>query len=261
MVDNTTALSAQFTCFKIARRKRGDMKRALVIAVMLTLAVNFAPRDEAQERPKQDARNSQKTIQATASNAENDKQKTTKTEGCAYQSPKGYETAQWILVIVGIITCLVIGWQSISTARATKAMKGSLKLQRLALYQWVVVRRWEAHRRADGANNMSVSFDIVNATKLPLTLERVETSSNEKTVVSDGRTSITPHSRHRIYAVFSYAEEITIQVTIKFIDAAGDAVVQTTRGMLLCNGSATKFYSRGEDSFSLEAKSIKDQHT
>ena len=48
-------------------------------------------------------------------------------------------------------------------------MKGSLKLQRLAFYQWVIIRMG-GPQNADGNNNVSVSFDIVNATNLPLTL-------------------------------------------------------------------------------------------
>lgn len=37
--------------------------------------------------------------------------------------PHWYESPEWMLVIVGIVTCLVIGWQSIATSSAARATK------------------------------------------------------------------------------------------------------------------------------------------
>lgn len=49
------------------------------------------------------------------------------------ESPHWYASPEWLLVIVGIATCVVIGWQSIATSQAARAAEDSAKAARDAI--------------------------------------------------------------------------------------------------------------------------------
>jgi hypothetical protein len=89
----------------------------------------------------------------------------------------GNTSPEWALVIVGILTFLVIGWQSWETKKAAVAARDSIKLQELAYAQWVNVVNWRFEpigfvSATDGAH-MHILFDIINPTKFPLTVTKV----------------------------------------------------------------------------------------
>ncbi|MFI5098700.1 MAG: hypothetical protein ACHQT6_12075 [Candidatus Acidiferrales bacterium] len=53
---------------------------------------------------------------------------TTKTQAAKDQTPGWYKSPEWVLVLVGVITCIVIGWQSSETRKSAQAAKESLFL-------------------------------------------------------------------------------------------------------------------------------------
>src|ERR1700685_3476713 len=96
---------------------------------MLAISVYFAPRCEAQNGSAKDADSptSQKTNQAPPSVPApyqvNNQWISTEAQPASKQSPHWYESPEWVLVIVGCITFLVIGWQSFETRRAATATR------------------------------------------------------------------------------------------------------------------------------------------
>lgn len=119
----------------------------------------------------------------------------------AYDRPKADpDTPPWyttfkqpdgMLVIVGIVTCFVIGWQSCETRRAAKATQKSaeatlrsVELHEAELRQWVeTTDEWEVRTDYYLPNAtetiLRISFGIVNPTKWPLTLTHVRGRAHE----------------------------------------------------------------------------------
>jgi hypothetical protein len=100
------------------------LKRMLVITIsafLATLALSGQP-DKGADQKQQPASQSNQTVVLSApaqqDNGEADKGKTTPNAPywhTAFENPDG------MLVVVGIITCAVIGWQSLETRKASKA--------------------------------------------------------------------------------------------------------------------------------------------
>lgn len=97
------------------------MKRLLIVAVMLASGINFSPRSEGQKGSNHDD-------QRADNQALNAPVSTDKKDGVAYkakagqiEAPTSYKTPEGALVVVGIITFLVIGWQAVETRRSVIA--------------------------------------------------------------------------------------------------------------------------------------------
>jgi hypothetical protein len=103
------------------------MKPSVVVAIVLVLCVYLAPRCKGQER-------SNSGVKGTTS--ENQKGRPpavevpyqiqnqwiqTETSDREKESPPWYKSPEWVLVIVGIITFFIIGWQSWETRKAANA--------------------------------------------------------------------------------------------------------------------------------------------
>jgi hypothetical protein len=88
---------------------------------------------------------------------------------------RGNTSPEWVLVFVGAVTAAFIGWQSYETRKAAKATEKSVRLQEVNLRQWVAIENWKAipYIPEGGAWDLHVQFDVVNPTKLPLTLNSV----------------------------------------------------------------------------------------
>ncbi len=102
------------------------MKPAVIAAVVLAATIYLNPRSEGQQRPSGIEQGAQSKAQSggQASASQNNSQRPqTKTEATKNQPPKWYESPEWVLVIVGIVTCFVIGWQSWETRRAAEATR------------------------------------------------------------------------------------------------------------------------------------------
>jgi len=134
-------------------------------------------------------------------------------------SPKWYATFKrpdGMLVVVGIITFIIIGWQSLETKHAAKAAadsveainkqatimeqqttatqdaaeatKKSVELQRVAMQQWIDTEDWEAGPRfiqpTATEGFLPISFTIVNNTKFKMYLDRVTVWIDREEAVS-----------------------------------------------------------------------------
>ena len=95
---------------------------------MLAMSVYFAPRCEAQNGSAKDADTPhQKTNQAPppapVPYQVNNQWISAEAQSPGNQSPRWYKSPEWILVVVGCVTFLVIGWQSFETRRAATATR------------------------------------------------------------------------------------------------------------------------------------------
>jgi hypothetical protein len=151
------------------------MKPALIAAVMLALVVNFAPRGKAQQRPG----NVKEHTQADAypdrqgpASSNNDESSAAKTETAKSETPHWYQSPEWVLVIVGIVTCFVIGWQSWATSRAAKATEMAAKATKESVELIIRKERAKISVQTDvfitqpvvmgGAQETFVTFKIYN---------------------------------------------------------------------------------------------------
>jgi hypothetical protein len=101
------------------------VKPSVIVAVALAVGICFAPRCEGQQRPAGGAQPTAKKSDPPAAPSvpyEIENQWIyTETQPTEKQSPQGDETPEWALVIVGIITFGVIGWQSWETRKTANA--------------------------------------------------------------------------------------------------------------------------------------------
>jgi hypothetical protein len=130
-----------------------------------------------------------------------------------------------------VIATLIIAGTGLGTIFAVlRQLKVTESQLALAARQWVGVERWMAavSERTGRSKEVTVSFDIVNPTKLPLTLEMVETKSRGTLVTTTEKFSLIPGNRYRIHATFDMTEEmdkefaainrftVPIQITVGF---------------------------------------------
>jgi hypothetical protein len=150
----------------------------------------------------------------------------TQTKSTQDQTPKWYATAEWpnwALVVVGVMTLCAIWKQAKETARAAgatelaanatrdsvkeiqrqigimerqtsaieksaEAAEKSIKLQETALRQWVDIENWRATpwMPESGVQNLSLQFDVVNSTELPVTFTGAFVVIDDKPIRTTG---------------------------------------------------------------------------
>jgi hypothetical protein len=179
------------------------------------------------------------------------------------------------LVVVGAVgaglaykTLRAIGHQADLMRDQLTAMQGQLTVMdgqlALAARQWVAVNNWTAavSTKEKEAMEVTVGFDIVNPTRLPLTLEMVETKGNHITVASKGRISLIPDGTYRFHTAFPLPQEMVkefvqilsltlpIQIAVWFSNELKMPQEQYFGGILLygddLNGEHTEFFPRTE---------------
>ncbi len=161
------------------------MKPALIAAVVLAAIINFAPGSEGQQRSNtitKDAQTKTHPDRQPLASRKDEESPAAETKATKSKPPRWYESPEWVLVI-GIITCFVIGWQSWATSRAAQAAhksaaatEKSVTLQEIALRQWISVENWRSAGPIipeGGVLSLHIQFDVVNPTDLPLTLNCV----------------------------------------------------------------------------------------
>lgn len=105
------------------------MKTAFVVAVVLTVAVYLAPRGEGQStsnQPQQKHADERGAVTPAQQEANRHQEKDKSTTN---QSPQGYQTSQWALVVVGIVTFVIVGWQAYESRRSVEIAKRSMVSQ------------------------------------------------------------------------------------------------------------------------------------
>ena len=96
-----------------------------IIAVALTFSIYLPPWAEAQEGTGRTATKSSDKADPPAITYVDNRRNETKAQDPQNKPPNRYISPEWALVIVGIITFIVIGWQSAETHRAATASKTS----------------------------------------------------------------------------------------------------------------------------------------
>jgi hypothetical protein len=97
------------------------MKPAMIVAIALAFAVNFAPRSEAQKSSNKAAQKRTQESKPSSVTFVDNHWCEAQQQPAQDNTPKWYQSPEWILVIVGIITFLVVGYQSWATKRAAVA--------------------------------------------------------------------------------------------------------------------------------------------
>lgn len=125
------------------------MRTKLIIAVVLSLGIYFAPRCEGQSSPKH-PENATANQGRTSSPAPQEAQRNAKPEKSTNsQSLDRNETSQWALVIVGIITIVVVGWQAWESRRAVDISQKTMVAQFRPRLKIRNIRLDDADRPAD----------------------------------------------------------------------------------------------------------------
>jgi hypothetical protein len=101
------------------------VKPAVVIAVALTVCVYFAPRCQGQDRSTDRAKEpAAQALQPTPIPPQTINQSIyAEAQPPLSHPPPWYESPEWVLVVVGCVTFVIIGWQSFETRRAATAAK------------------------------------------------------------------------------------------------------------------------------------------
>jgi hypothetical protein len=102
------------------------MKPTLIAAVMLAATIYLAPRAKAQRYSNEAQKYSQteaKFYGQEIASLEYGGFPTEETESGEDRPPHWYKSPEWLLVIVGFVTCIVVGIQSWATAESAKATK------------------------------------------------------------------------------------------------------------------------------------------
>lgn len=216
------------------------MKQAFIAAIVLAAIVNFAPRGEAQQstRSVQDGAQGAAQLNRQPASRPNDAEHPAAiTKTTENQPPQWYQSPEWVLVIVGIITCLVIGWQSWATYQAADATRKSVELQEAQLQQWLDLEDFKSFTDPRYTSGMAETrlvfgFKIVNPTKMQLTLEWVIVRFLQERQDSILHDTLTPDNAHpfkvftvlRDKAIENYGNGnlvLAIVITVGYTDAFG----------------------------------------
>lgn len=103
------------------RYNYSEMKPILIAAITLSFIIYFAPRSPGKQAAAQHKNETDKQLSASG------RQLHSQTETAASQQrrPEWYKSPEWVLVIVGFVTAIVIGWQSYETMRSASALLAS----------------------------------------------------------------------------------------------------------------------------------------
>src|SRR5437762_14199445 len=104
------------------------MKAAVVAAIMLaSLTINLSPRDKTHDCPKEVTQGCSDHHDTIIINPAKDVDPSYKKQLAENKSPHWYSSPAWILIIVGCIIDLLIGWQSFETRMAATASTRAVK--------------------------------------------------------------------------------------------------------------------------------------
>ena len=122
------------------------MKYALIGAIWLALAINFAPRGEAQQKTNDTQQKTTNQGQSSLTPT-SETRRTDKADPAQDNSPYWDKAPQWILVIIGGITFFAIWYQACKTKDAAEATQNSVGMmadQAAILKESVAVARTSA---------------------------------------------------------------------------------------------------------------------
>jgi hypothetical protein len=121
----------------------------------------------------------------------------------APKPPSGNTPAEWALVVVGIITCGVIGWQAWESRKAAQAMRQSTAIQQAQLVQWVAIEEWSGgediwlYDEDKFLHHLMFVFYIVNPTNYPMSLSRADwVVGKQQGGIAINESTFPPRGRH-----------------------------------------------------------------
>ena len=148
------------------------MKRFIAM-VALCLAINPAIKPDQHTKESKAANDKEREPPVVVFD---DGKTTAETNSEPQERPKWYRTvnwSNWALLLVGVITGFAVGWQARETAKSAKAAQRSVELQEVLNQQWLEFENWKimgGGTDAEIGTVILISFDIVNTTKMPLTI-------------------------------------------------------------------------------------------
>lgn len=167
------------------------MKRFIAI-VALCLAINPAIKPDQHTKESKAASDKEREPPVVVFD---DSKTTAETNSEPQERPKWYRTvnwSNWALVLVAAITGFAVGWQARETAKSAEATQRSVELQEVLNQQWLEFENWkimDGGTEAEIGTVILISFDIVNPTKMPLTISGYSVSvKGQDTSVQFART-------------------------------------------------------------------------
>jgi hypothetical protein len=191
---------------------------------------------------------------------------------CKSTPPHWYESTEWWLVIIAGLTGVAIAYQAREMKRATEAMKESTRLQEIGLRQWVDVENWEirssdylhysiANRKVvekPGKVTINITFDVVNSSPRPLTIQRVEADihiagrKDWESIVTGDKSLLAPEQKHPVILPIALIDDeidryvlddlvVSISGRIFYEDGLGKSNEQTIGNVATCGVSGRRF--------------------
>jgi hypothetical protein len=155
----------------------------VIVTIALAIGIYFAPRCEGQQRSRPGAKGpateNHKGRPPAVEVPYQIQNQWVQTEATAREkeSPPWYKSSEWVLVIVGTGTFLVIGWQSWETRSAAQAAKASVAAMIASERSWIVIRV-ESHAQNEiifrAANVGKTAATIISVWSKPLIAPRSE---------------------------------------------------------------------------------------
>jgi hypothetical protein len=129
----------------------------------------------------------------------------------------------WVIAVITLVyaTFALLQWlaikrqgrimleQSRLTKQSTTAMEKSVELQEAAFRQWVDIDKWTLSERfIEGEHyELNFHFDLVNRTKLPLTIREVYATIEKQESATRQNNALAPEGRHPVEASVTVSKE------------------------------------------------------
>jgi len=148
------------------------LKRLAIVTVSTLVAISVSGQpNKAAEAKQQQAQQTQPLPSV--------ERRTASHEGEAQSNaPKWYaplRRPEWWLVVAAFLTLYSVWRQVRESAKATQAMRDSIRLQESGMIQWLELEKWRSKtvRQVDYPENvfLRIEVDIVNKSQFPLTLQ------------------------------------------------------------------------------------------
>jgi hypothetical protein len=235
------------------------MGRIIMTTTILCL-IAICVAGKSSQSPSNYERSPQTHIASASATSTQDQRPSDETQDTESNAPRwcaALKRPDWWLVVVAVLTALAVGWQAFETRRSAKAMQKSTELQEVQNRQWLDIENW----RADAGTPfpsvtmvlLGATFDIVNPTKMPLTLRLISVGRRgEKPFDIPARRVLAPRGRYpvivpdilpvnRLASSEGSGLNFAIVGTIKYIDAFEHHRDQPFGCMCVCTHEGMQF--------------------
>lgn len=185
---------------------------ATVSALLAAVALSAQPNKNATEKQTTAPQKNPPIILAAPNRENHGEANTTKPNTDPPASHTPFKDPNWVLVIVGSITCAVIAWQSWESRKAAQAARGGIHLQETLNQQWIEIAGWRKEgfgSRELNPPRFTIAAEIKNRTAAPLTIQKVWIGyPGHAPAEYEYRTTLAPHGEP-IKVTFSGAVDST----------------------------------------------------